>query len=473
MAIIDNPRTLDLDDIQGMVTRGYGKLMDTAYLMLKVDNAENAKSWIKKVLPQVDSADVSTPVSKTLHLAFTASGLLALGMEQDNVDRFPIPFREGIVTENRSRILGDYGDNDPDTWRWGGKDSNLHLLLILHAKDKESLDALLGEQYQWIEQSGGVSVIKDIRGYQRADGKEPFGFHDGISQPTIKGSGRPGAEGNIVEAGEFLLGHKNEHGEYPYSPLLKKEQGNIALLADDAAGSGEKDLGHNGTFLVYRQMEQYVDKFWKFMEEKTKNPDGTVNEEAKVKLASKCVGRWPSGASLVNFPDHDPGGSMANDDFGYAELDPHGDRCPIGSHLRRNNPRDAFRWYNAKQPQKVSNRHRIVRRGRIYQMPPEYGQEKGEEGLHFICFNANLELQFEFIQHAWANNNQVRFVNNDVDVIIGVPAEGNPNNAKGQFTIQGQPTNEFVENWEPFVRIRGGQYFFFPSISVLNYLTTI
>ena len=60
-----------------------------------------------------------------------------------------------------------------------------------------------------------------------------------------------------------------------------------------------------------------------------------------------------------------------------------------------------------------------------------------------------------------------------MDIIIGVPTEGDPNNAKGQFTIQAEPTNQFIDNWEQFVTIKGGEYFFLPSMTVLNYLTTI
>lgn len=468
MAIISNPKTLDLQDIQGMVVRGYGKLLETAYFLLQVNNAAKAKEWMKSILPLINSADVSSHAEKTLHLAYTYKGLEALGMNSQNLHNFPVPFREGIVTPDRSRILGDYDENDPKEWRWGGDDENLHLVLIFHAKDKASITSFVNAERSRIETNNGLTIIKEMRGYNRPDNKEPFGFHDGISQPVIKGSGRPGPENDIIATGEFLMGYKNEHNQFPFSPLLDNLQGNPTLLKNDAAGSGKKDLGHNGTFMVFRQMEQHVDDFWQYMDIKTQNEDGTTNEEAKIKLASKCIGRWPSGASLVNFPDRDPGGSPENDDFGYADKDPNGLRCPFGSHLRRNNPRDAFRWYDKNQSLKITNRHRIIRRGRTYEDP-----ENNEIGLHFICFNANLELQFEFIQHAWANNNQPRHLTNDIDMIIGVPAQGNPDNKNTQFTIQAEPVNKFIDGWERFVTIRGGQYFFFPSISVINYLTTI
>ena len=472
MAIVSNPRTLDLHDIQGMITRGYAKLMEAAYFLLKVEQADKAKQWMHEIIPLIDSADISEQADKTLHLAFTPQGLRALGLDDKNLDNFPVPFREGIATADRSRILGDYGENAPNQWRWGGHQKDLHLLLIFHAKDKTLMSTFLEEERNRIAQNNGLTLTKEMKGYLRPDFKEAFGFHDGISEPVIKGSGRSGPENDIVASGEFLMGYKNEHNQFPFSPLLETQQGNTALLKDDAAGSGKKDLGHNGTFMVFRQMQQHVDDFWAYMDEKTKNEDGTSNEEAKIKLAAKCIGRWPSGASLVNFPDKDPGGSLENDDFGYADQDPDGLRCPFGSHLRRNNPRDAFRWYGKKQSLKVTRRHRIIRRGRTYELPSEE-QSKNEIGLHFICFNANLELQFEFIQHAWANNNQPRHLSNDIDIIIGVPPEGNPHNEQGQFTVQAEPVNQYYGNWKRFVTIRGGAYFFFPSISVINFLTTI
>ena len=480
MAVISNPQTLDLDDIQGMITRGYGKLMQTYYFLLQVEDAAKGRAWLKSVLPTVDSATITNRAQQTVHLAFTFNGLKALGMSDKNAQQFPVPFREGMATDNRARILGDYGDSDPTNWRWGATDQHVHILMVLHAVDEDSMKQWLAVQQDLLTKAGGIKVLKHMSGYQQPDNKEPFGFHDGISQPTIEGSGRPGPENDIIKTGEFLMGYKNEHDQYPYTPLLEEQQGNPALLADDAAGTGKKDLGRNGTFMVYRQIEQHVDAFWNYMADKTKNPDGTENKEEKVRLAAKCVGRWPSGASLVNFPDKDPGGAPANDDFGYADLDPEGLRCPYSSHLRRNNPRDAFRWYNKKQSLKVTSRHRIIRRGRIYKGPDGGGVEKDETGLHFICFNADLQLQFEFIQHAWANNNQLRHLSNDIDMIIGAPLEQDPSNDKIEATIQALPTNKFVETnyseekgWERFVTIRGGQYFFMPSISVLNYLTTL
>lgn len=470
MAIIDNPRSIELNDIQGLVTRGYGKLLGRAYLLLTVEDAAKAKQWIETAIQLVDDADHTETDHEMYHLAFTAKGLRALGLSQTNLDNFPIPFREGMDTPNRNRILGDHGRNKPDGWRWGGESHEAHILVILHAKDAAALQPFLARTKEGLA-AGGLRMYQELPGFKREDGKEPFGFHDGISQPTIKGSGRPGPDNDIIETGEFLFGYKNAYGYFPYSPLISEDQGDMNMLPPDAGGSGKKDLGRNGSMMVFRQIQQHVDDFWSFMEEKTMNPDGSVNEKAKIRLASKCVGRWPSGASLVNFPDEDPGGLPENDDFGYADTDAEGLKCPYGSHMRRNNPRDHFRFYGKEQSLKISARHRIIRRGSSYKMAGESGQE--EIGLHFVCFNTNIEMQFEFIQHAWANNRQLHNLTNDIDVIIGVPAQAAPDKEKSQFTIQAEPVNEYIDDVKPFVTIRGGEYFFFPGIAALHYLTTL
>jgi len=472
MAIVSNPKTLDLSDIQGMITRGYSKLFQTAYFSLAVTDAEKAKKWLDEVLPEVDSADDhGAQKDRMIHLAFAYKGLKNFGMHDENVDTFPLPFREGISTPNRNRILGDWGTNAPEGWRWGGENEE-EILMIFHAVDVPTLEAYMKTHRDRIAANGGVILRNEMLGYLRPDHKEPFGFHDGISQPIIKGCGRKAPEMDLIEPGEFLMGYKNEHGHFPDSPLVKKAQGNTALLTEDARKSGLKDMGRNGTFMVFRQMQQHVDAFWQSMERHTMNADGTVNEEAKIRLASKCVGRWPSGASLVRYPDGDPGGSHSNDDFGYADTDPDGLKCPFGSHLRRNNPRDQVRWYSKKQSLKVSNRHRIIRRGRTYELPTD-GEKDGEIGLHFICFNANIELQFEFIQHTWSNNNQSEVLSNDLDILIGMPNEHDPQVNRGQFTVQNTPVNEYYEGWNQYTTIKGGAYYFFPSLTTLKYLTTI
>jgi deferrochelatase/peroxidase EfeB len=306
MAIISNPVSIELDDIQSLLIRGFGQLPVCTYILLEIEKPALAREWLTELLPFLSPATRFEPLTG-LNIAFTHPGLAALGLAEENLRNFPIPFREGISASHRSRILGDYGASAPSQWRWGGEGRQPHCLLVLFARDEEVMARFQADHLARVTKAGGLRVVHQLDGYRRSDGKEQFGFHDSISQPVIKGSGRSGPDNDLIAPGEFVLGYLNEHAEYPFSPLIARAQGDLNLLPPDAAGSGLKDLGRNGTFLVYRQIQQHVDRFWAFMEEKTRKPDGQTDPEAQVRLAAKMVGRWPGGASLVKFPDGDPG----------------------------------------------------------------------------------------------------------------------------------------------------------------------
>ena len=90
----------------------------------------------------------------------------------------------------------------------------------------------------------------------------------------------------------------------------------------------------------------------------------------------------------------------------------------------------------------------------------------------FTCFNADISRQYEFIQYTWANYPKFKQLYNDPDPIIGVrenPAEG----TEQVFTIPGQPVSKYITGLKSFVTVKGGSYFFFPSISAIKYLATI
>ena len=137
------------------------------------------------------------------------------------------------------------------------------------------------------------------------DGIEPFGFRDGVSQPFVEGLSKTGPPENTVKAGEFLLGYENEYGLYTDRPLLDPSADPDGVLPRDAAGSGRADLGRNGSYLVFRQLRQDVPRFWHFVDTATRTADGRSDPAARVRLAAKMVGRWPSGAPLTLAPDAD------------------------------------------------------------------------------------------------------------------------------------------------------------------------
>ena len=472
--------TLELDDIQGYVVRGYKHMQYSRFVLLHVANAATAKKWLATLTDAITNAthipNKADLPNTCLNLAFTSLGLRALGLYDANMQHFIREFREGMTTPHRQRLLGDFDSSAPENWRWGGPSTDeVHISLMVFGADKDTcLNYYNQLQQQFL--AAGVTEITQLDGQTLSNNKEHFGFRDGISQPTIKGSGRTGPPNDDIEPGEFVLGYKNEYEVFPDTPLLADEQGEFNLLPSDAAGSGKKDLGRNGSYLVMRQMQQDVNGYWTFLNNQTLNPDGTVNYDESMKLGAKMMGRWQSGAPVVKYPDKDPGGYSDDNNFGYLELDKDGTKCPFGSHLRRSNPRDNFEDDGAKESWRLTRRHRIIRRARLYGDPyegsPTNLTPNGEVGLLFLCFNADISRQFEFIQYTWANFPKFKELYNDPDPITGVretPDHGQEQN----FTIQDKPVSRVVKDLKRFIYIRGGAYFFFPSITTIRYLTTI
>jgi hypothetical protein len=95
----------------------------------------------------------------------------------------------------------------------------------------------------------------------------------------------------------------------------------------------------NGSFVVYRKLQQDVAGFWQFLEREAARLFEREDAERMIWLAARLVGRWPSGAPLVLAPHGDDRQLGNRDDFLYRD-DGGGLSCPIGAHIRRANPRD-------------------------------------------------------------------------------------------------------------------------------------
>jgi hypothetical protein len=88
-----------------------------------------------------------------------------------------------------------------------------------------------------------------------------------------------------------------------------------------------------------------------------------------------------------------------------------------------------------------------------------------------VALNANLRRQFEFIQQTWVNNAKFAGLRADRDPLIGrfgYTIEGEQ--TARVFTHGRRPVNARCSGLPPFVRVRGGGYFFLPSIRALSYL---
>lgn len=484
---------LDLHDIQGIIIYGYGKLAAARFVLLRITNPIAAKNWLGTLAETITTAENNPSdigQETCLNLALTHCGLQELGLDGQTLALFSNEFQEGMtLTEHRRRILGDHGDSAPEYWEWGGSNPlDVHLLLMLYAIDEATLDRFYETQAQAFE-SGGVQPIKILDTHRLPKRREHFGFRDDVADPVIQGTGRQASPENTINAGEFILGYPNGYGQYTNRPLIDLQRDPQQLLPVDPA-TGNKDLGRNGSYLVFRQLHQNVRLFWESLDTLTRNPDGNSDPDERIKLAAKMVGRWPSGAPLVETPDQDNPELAESNEFLYHATDPHGFKCPFGAHIRRVNPRDALEPNPGSQETlDTTNRHRILRRGRTYGKPLAESMEPadmlkaedldGERGIHFICFNANISRQFEFIQHTWVNNPKFDGLYSDDDPLMGARKGSDQKGEKGEkgefgrFTVQATPVRKCVADLPRFVQVRGGAYFFMPGVNAIRFLATM
>jgi deferrochelatase/peroxidase EfeB len=160
--------------------------------------------------------------------------------------------------------------------------------------------------------------------------------------------------------------------------------------------------------------------------------------------------------------------ALANaNDFQYHELDAAGHACPIGAHVRRANPRDSLEPSpGSEQSLEVNRRHRLLRRGRNWSTAAQDGRP-AEQGIHFLCLNANLGRQYEFVQHSWVNDPAFNGLYDSTDPLVG-PRHG----AGASFAVQVAPLRTRLRELPQFVQVRGGGYFLLPGIRALRYLTS-
>jgi Dyp-type peroxidase family len=486
-----------LADVQGFITSGYGHLPYATYLFVVFQDAGQARRWLGMVVPAITSSSrwPTLPTGEklkptvALNIAFTADGLAALGLPSHVRCTFPLEFQEGIAREHRSRILGDTEESDPARWELGGTAlPPLHAVVLVHADSASGRDVTCDAQRALVAETGGgvVELPGSMQSGYRPEGDyEPFGFHDGIAQPSIAG-----ISGDGVPTGEFILGYSNHYGIIPPTPVVPAEldAGGLLPSLDNPYYASERlrDLGLNGSYVVYRKLQQDVAGFWQFLRREAMRGSGEENAGCMVWLASRLVGRWPSGTPLALAPNSDDPLMTDRNDFLYRE-DADGLSCPLGAHIRRANPRDDIKPYPSAESLSMSEAHRLLRRARVFG-PALFdaavladptsaacrtaimalADDGHARGIHFLCVNASIRSQFEFVQQTWCNNPRFGGLNDNKDPITG--DNDRTDQPSSHMTIPGQPLRQRTGPLPRFVTVRAGAYLFMPSITALRFL---
>jgi Dyp-type peroxidase family len=436
---------LECEDIQHILLARTPALTGR-YEFLSFRDAGGGRAWLSALLEKVQSvAEVQASVDQSkrwVTLAFTWNGLRALGVDEDSLASFPDEFKQGMVA--RAEMLGDVGENHPDNWVGDLASPDIHAITILFARDAAERGRCLIEHDKLVKQCKGVEVrsVLDLEATPPFDyAHDHFGYRDRLSQPVIEGTGEmptPGT-GAPLKAGEFILGYADEDG-----PPANLPQPEI--------------LSRNGSYMAYRRLEEHVGRFRDFLRE-----HGKSQEEQEL-IAAKLMGRWRSGAPLTLAPDRDDPALGAdlqrNNDFNYKEMDPHGYAVPLGSHMRRMNPRDTAA---------NMNRRRMIRRGATYgpHLPEGTPEDGVERGIAAFVICASLIRQFEFAQNVWANDRNFHELGNERDPIIGTQ------DGTLEYKIPKRPIRKTITGLPAFTTVKGGAYFFLPGIKALRHLATL
>ena len=436
--------SLEFEDIQHfLIHRSPARAARYEFLTFREPAA--GRAWLRAMTEKVTTAAAVLSGqldTRWVTVALSWNGIRALGLDDHSLASFPEEFRQGMAT--RAEVLGMTGANHPEHWRGGLAGADLHAIVILFARDVPERERCRVEHEKFLSQCQGVEVLSslDLEAIPPFDyAHEHFGYRDRLSQPAIEGTGEepmPGS-GPAIKAGEFFLGYPDEEGL-------------------SAEGPKPEILLRNGSYLAYLMMEEHVGAFRDFLRQ-----HGETQDEQEL-VAAKLMGRWRSGAPLVLSPENDDpklaGDYQRTNDFDYGKMDPHGYACPLGSHIRRMNPRDTAA---------NMNRRKMIRRGGTYGPPlPEGAPEDGQErGIAAFVGCASLVRQFEFAMNVWANDPNFHELGNERDPIVGTQ--------DGSFdvTIPKRPIRKKIKGLPAFTTIRGGAYFFLPGIKALRYLASL
>jgi len=437
------------DNVVAPILMRYGR-----HIFAKFNDGAKARAWLRNMFKRVNARPEEHGTRFTVNIGFTYEGLKALGLSQRSLDSFPEAFRAGM--RGRAHIVGDVGPHAPEHWE--GPD--IHAMALIRTDSDEGREEATRVLRDEMDATGGVEVrfVQDTMALAHESGigseGEHFGFADPISQPPIEGADTPSYPGDGVlepggtwrplKPGEFLLGYEDEAGEAAQSPE-------------------PPDLRLNGTYVVFRKLYQDVAAFRRYLATAAKSLYGSDDHYHQDLVAAKIMGRWRSGCPLDLSPEKDDPAIAADphrrNNFTYAG-DDQGLRSPLGSHLRRSNPRAT----PLKRATAV-RRHRLIRRGVEYGPHLKSGvleDDAVDRGLINLFIQADIERQFEFVQKEWMKGGEfIGLDPNEQDPINGIGGEGS------QMLVPGakQP---FLFDLPTFVKVRGGEYLFVPGLKALE-----
>jgi len=467
-----------LEDLQGNILQGYEQDYAVHIFLKFGSNSQAIRQWISyfatefvtSAQKQLDELERSSqPNQQNVPKIFanfflSAHGYQALGFELKG-KRLLFPtwsFMAGMKA-----FQSFFNDPPVDQWQAGFRGDIDALILLttdypdyLHQQTKKVMESVSQIAYIVNTEVGNILRNNQIQANGKGQAIEHFGFRDGISQPLFF---------------KQDIEQKQQPGNDQWDTRAPLE----LILVKDPFGQGENSYG---SYCVYRKLKQDVQGFRQREQQLAQKLGLTGNDTERA--GALVIGRFRDGTPIT-LSDSEQGDTAIINNFNYAE-DTKGTKCPFHAHIRKTNPRgDKGDSLESLEEQR---QHRIVRRAIPYggtspeqqaltsaisrlqdhltSLPQERLQVEEHEqvGLLFLCFQRDIFNQFMFMQKSWVN--QKNFVKYDtgLDPVVGQGKQSDEGQKWSKEWGQGKKVSFEFNN---FVRMQGGEFFFAPSISFL------
>ena len=451
-------------EIQGNIVKSHGRDHSSHILFrFNPQKQEDAKAFISEFAvtkltsawkQKQDSDKITTekklaiqenrnPKLEALQTMFISLLLSAEGYQYLNLDLagFEQDFRSGMKNANLSST--QMFDRPAQSWETTYQNEIHGMILVAWgAEDRTKLDIETDNITARLRKNNLASVL----GIEKGDGQknangdhvEHFGYVDGISQPKFFNE----ELSELKEQGVDTL---------RWNPLMPLD---LVLTRDPLS----ENLFSYGSYFVFRKLQQHTQAFReaviKLAGELFTNPTSDDMDWA----GAMIVGRFKNGVPLTlsNSNKEIDGIAVRNEtvgkinDFDYSR-DADGSRCPLHAHVRKTNPRIAGN--------EQEKRHMMARRGISYKQ--QTGRQT-EVGLLFMSFQSSIFQQFQHQQEVFANDHA-----QGKDPVIG---QGDFENSNQRYApVYGNKASLVsAEPFHGFVTLKGGEYFFAPSMQFLR-----
>jgi len=445
-----------MKNVQGDVYYMFPKRWER-FVFFSITNVDQFRKDLDTYYPRVTSSEKTKENLKSISarpggnlditsngIGFNKAGLRALKIRSKLGDPH---FDQGSLV-NEKAILGDMAEYDK-AFKTDGAN---HGVFIICSGSQATCTA----EWEAVKKifANSINEIRNLEGRVRTDDGEFFGWRDGIAQPALEnlGDARPGQR--VVKPGVIIMG-------YPGDPVI-----------DDKTQLARPDWTRDGSFMVFRYLEQnvlffedYIEENWRSIPANAAGSGSDLTDEERRKLfGARLMGRFKSGVPLALSPYREDTKYLHPDrinNFNYTERD---GRCPLFAHIRKTVPRDLGPYLS----KEYLDSSMIVRAGIPYGLEIkrderiEWGKKtldekinaKSTRGLLFVCYQSSIHNGFFRQTTEFANNDffpptSLLPMKTGQDPIIGGPkADQTPKNTNGEIVINDEAKTFYSEEFK-------------------------